>query len=56
VSQRAYYPDTRWLASSQFLRCDAAPTPVASVSIAQRASLPPGPPSMLAPLMTLIGR
>jgi hypothetical protein len=52
----AYYPDTRWLAGSPFLRCDAAPTTGASLSIAQRDSQPLGPASVLAPLVTLIGR
>jgi hypothetical protein len=36
----AYYPDPRWLASSQFLRCGAAPAPVAPVH-AVRATFAP---------------
>lgn len=44
----AYYPDTRWLASSSFLRCDAAPTPVAPAHAAARATFAP----LLASAMT----
>ncbi|MGH7337215.1 MAG: murein L,D-transpeptidase catalytic domain family protein [Myxococcota bacterium] len=51
-----YYPDARWLASSAFLRCDAAPPSGSSVHAARRDPLAPEAPSVLAPLVTLVGR
>jgi hypothetical protein len=52
----AYYPDARWLASSPFLRCDGAPAPGGSMSIAHRDSPPSAVPSPLAPVSALIVR
>jgi hypothetical protein len=52
----AYYPDAQWLASSQFLRCDAASARMASAPTAHRASFPAAAASPIAPVMMLIGR
>jgi L,D-transpeptidase-like protein len=36
----AYYPDSRWLASSALARCDAAPTPIVPVRAARSPFAP----------------
>jgi hypothetical protein len=48
----AYYPDAHWLASSEFLRCEAVPPLGAPTSIARRDA--PFVPSPLAPLLAAI--
>ena len=46
----AYYPDTRWLASSPMLRCEAAPDASPPVALSQRDPLPGG---SISPLVRL---